>query len=212
LAWTLLSLTRHLFRQKAARILLVCFALTLLWIQSPHILGSSVNRVFLGAGTIQASWPRWVVYAWLILATMNLDAVRLSTLLRVPHPLESKSRWFWIRSIWETLVLWCCAELLIFGISSGKGAWFHVEPNQVLTNLLLALVATVLWVFLAGFLRNRLLVLLAWVLSVGLIELRVLNLSEGWIQSQFGVGALLVVLGVAIAVNSFWNSRCKSQS
>jgi len=102
--------------------------------------------------------------------------------------------------------------LLIFGISSGEGAWFHVEPNQVFTNLLLALVATVLWIFIAGFLRNRPIVLFAWLLLVGLIELRVLNLSGGWVQFQFGIGALLVVLGVSIAVNSFWDSRCKSQS
>lgn len=209
--WTLQALTKHLFRQRSARILLVCFALTLLWIQSPVMLGSSVNRVFLGAGDIQAGWPRWVVYAWWILFTLSAGT-RTRYPSRLPHPLEPLSPWFGLRASWEALLLCCCAELMIFGISSLGGAWFHVEPSQVITNLLLSLSATCLWIFSIRHQKNRVGVLAVWGLVVAFLEFTLLDFLPGWGQSRFALAVLLMSLGLTITVNPYWKNRCKSLS
>ena len=212
MAWTLLALTKHLMRQRSVRILLLCFLLTLLWVQSPRLIGASVNRVFLGAGSIQASWPRSLVYAWLLLVALRLGRLQDRILVRVPHPLELRSSWFLLRLLWESLVLWLMAELLVFGISTGLGAWFHVEPSQVLTNLLLSLSATLTLILFGSALRNRYWILSSLGLVVGLTELFVLNLSRGWDQARFGMAILLIATGLIVVLNPVGIHRCKSQS
>ena len=216
LAWTLVALARHLFRQKSARVLLMVYLLILLWVQSPRILGSSINRVFLGSGAIEASWSRWLVYAWLILAALRQRG-RLGSRghlfpLRSPHALESASLWFTIRSFWEGLILWFVAECLLLAVSWACGALFHVELWQVLVNMSLSLAACGIWIFLSSAFRNSSMILISLGLAVGLWEWVLLNLPKGWDRTQLGLSVLLIAMGLLIALNPLGMYRCKSQS
>lgn len=216
LAWTLVALSRHLFRQRSARVLLMVYLLILLWVQSPRILGSSINRVFLGSGAIEASWSRWLVYAWLILASLRQRG-RLGSRghpfpLRSPHALESTSLWFAIRWIWEGLILWFVAECLLLAVSWAFGALFHVELWQLLANLSLSLAACGIWIVLVSAFRNSSMILISLGLAVGLWEWLLLNLPKGWDRTQLGISVLLIAMGLLIALNPLGMHQCKSQS
>ncbi len=212
LPWTLLTLTKHLMRQRSVRILLPCFALVLLWVQVPHFLGDTQDRIFLGSGPIQASWPRWLVYAWLILGALRWGQAQDRILVRPCHPLEAGTAWFAIRSACESCVLVLWAELLVVGISAGFGAWFHVEPIAVLTNLLLSLSATLTFVVLTSSFRNGSLILISLGLVLALTELLILSFPLGRDRSMFGLSLLLINLGLAHTLNTFGFDRCRSQS
>lgn len=212
LAWTLAALARHLFRQRSARVLLTAYLFLLLWVQSPRVLGSSINRVFLGAGTIEASWSRWLVYTWLILAALRIGKPGRSRPLRPPHFLESGSMWFAIRWFWEGLILWLVAECLLWTVSWACGAVFHVELWQVSVNLCLCLAACGVWILLASAFRNSSVILISLGLAVGLWEWLLLYLPKGWDRSQLGISVLLIAMGLLLALNPMGMHRCKSQS
>ncbi|MFQ5505067.1 MAG: hypothetical protein ACE5F1_09765 [Planctomycetota bacterium] len=159
--WTLSILSRHFFRRRTARILLLAFAFMLIW-WAAFVPEEQGHR----AAGVVGSWPRWLAYAWLLLHG--------SRRLGLPHQ-EARERllsWSSLCIGLEMLLALCSGEMILLVLALVGPFGFHVEPPAVLLNVLLASSACLLSLGLRAW--GRIHELGLWVM-LGLMELAILR-------------------------------------